>query len=287
MTRVVSLVPAGTEIVAALGAGRALVGISHQCDWPPSVQHLPRVTATPLDPSLPSAEMDAAVRRLRESGRPVIAVDGETLRRLRPTLLLTQDLCAVCAVTGGGVAELAQVLAPPPDVLPLRARTLAGIMDDIGTVARALDAADEAAELVAGLRYRLGRLRARAPARAPRVACLEWLDPLFLAGHWVPELIEAAGGEDVGARPGDHSRTTTLDSVRALAPDVVLVAPCGFGLERGRQEYATFEAGLRAAGTEPPSVWARVRFVDGNAYTSRPGPRVADGAERIAEAIGA
>lgn len=281
--RVVSLLPAATEMVAALGAGGSLVGISHECDWPPSVQHLPRVTLTAVDASRPSAEIDAEVRRGLTAGQPVIAVDAAQLLALRPDLLLTQDLCKVCAVSDGDVRALGATLETPPRLLPLQGRTLSGVFADIAAVGAALGAEDEAEELVAGLRDRLRRLGAGSLPVRPRVVCLEWLDPIYLAGHWVPEQIAAAGGQDVGAGPGTHSRTTTLRELEALAPEVVLVAPCGFGLERTREEYRRFEKAVRVEGGRPPSSWgAAVWLLDGNAYTSRPGPRLVDGAGRMA-----
>ena len=284
--RVVSLLPAATEIVAALGAEGSLVGISHECDWPPSIRQLPRVTATPIDASRLSGAIDAEVRRLHAEGRPVIGVDGALLAALRPDLILTQDLCDVCAVVDGDVRALTAPLDPAPALLPLRARTLEGIFEDAVAVGAALGVVDEARELVAGLRRRLERLDRGDAGPRPRVVCLEWLDPIYLAGHWVPELIEAAGGRDVGAEPGAHSRRTTIEEVEALGPELILVAPCGFDLARAGREYAAFEEAVRKAGGRPPSAWgAPVWLIDGNAFTSRPGPRVVDGAERIAGAL--
>lgn len=279
--RVVTLLPGATEIVAALGGAGQLVAISHECDYPPSVRHLPRVTSTPLDPSLPGNAIDAEVRRLREQGRAVIAVDAEALRRLAPDLLITQDLCEVCAVEDGAAFRLAQALHPAPAVLALSGRTVDGVMEDILGVARALDLADEGDELVAGLRSRLARLRGTGPARPPRVLCIEWLEPLYLAGHWVPELVAAAGGVDVGAAPGAHSTVSTWKAAEALAPHLMVVMLCGFGVQRARSELDRLAdpAALRALGSAP--VW----LLDGNAYTSRPGPRVVDGAERLQAAM--
>jgi iron complex transport system substrate-binding protein len=285
--RVVSLVPAATEIVAALGAEGSLVGISHECDWPRPVRQLPRVTTTPIDPGRASGAIDAEVRRLHAEGRPVIGVDGGALAGLRPDLILTQDLCDVCAVVDGDVRALASALDPAPALLPLRARTLEGIFADIAAVGAALDRVDEARELVASLRRRLERLERGDGSPRRRVVCLEWLDPIYLAGHWVPELIEAAGGRDVGAPPGAHSRRATIEEVEALRPELILVAPCGFDLARAGREYAAFEEVVRMAGGRPPAAWGMpVWLIDGNAYTSRPGPRVVDGAERIAGALG-
>jgi iron complex transport system substrate-binding protein len=279
--RVVTLLPGATEIVAALGGGDRLVGISHECDHPSTVQHLPRVTSTPLDPSLPSGAIDAEVRRLREAGRAVIAVDAEGLRRLAPDLVITQDLCEVCAVTDGQVHRLAAVLRPAPRVLALTGRTLEGVLDDIRVVAGALDLGDEADELTMGLRRRLARLRRSAPAQRPRVLCVEWLDPLYLAGHWVPDLVEVAGGTDVGALPGAHSAVSTWEEARRLRPDLVMVMLCGFGVGRARAELGRLRdpAARRLLGEVP--TW----ILDGNAYTSRPGPRIVDGAARLQAAM--
>ena len=276
--RVVTLLPAATEIVAALGGAGHLVGISHECDYPPALMHLPRVTATTVDTEAPGAAIDAEVRRLRETGRPVIAADAEQLRRLAPDLIVTQGVCQVCAVADGEVRRLADALAPVPVVLSLQAATLAGIFEDIRAVARAIDLDPEADELVAGLESRLARLRARRPDGRPRVVCIEWLDPLYLAGHWVPELVAAAGGEDVGAARGSHSARREWGALAALRPDVVAIMLCGFGVERARRELAavTDRAARAVLGAGP--VWV----LDGNAYTSRPGPRVVDGAERLA-----
>lgn len=278
--RVVTLLPAATEIVAALGGASSLVGISHECDHPRSVLGLPRVTTTPIDPALPSGRIDAEVRRLRDAGRAVIGIEAEVLRHLAPDLVITQALCDVCAVAGGEAHRLAAALDPPPAVLTLQGATLGGIWSDIRAVGAALGLEDEADELVTGLRSRLARLAA--PWRGPRtrVLCIEWLDPLFLAGHWVPELVAAAGGCDVGAEPGSHSTRRVWDELAALRPALVMVMLCGFGVERSRAELDVLGRKARAVLSGAP-VW----ILDGNAYTSRPGPRVVDGAARIAAAI--
>jgi iron complex transport system substrate-binding protein len=279
--RVVTLLPAGTEIVAALGGAGHLVGISHECDYPRSVQWLPRVTTTPIDPASSGGVIDAEVRRLREAGRPVIAVDGGQIRKLRPDLIITQGLCEVCAVSDGEVYRLAEAIHPPPRVLSLAARDLGGIWRDIREVGSAVDLADEAEELVVGLRSRLRRLRTRPPSPSPRVLCIEWLEPLYLAGHWVPELVSAAGAEDVGARVGSHSARREWSELTALRPDHVVVMLCGFGIGRAREELDALDhpEALALMGRVP--TW----ILDGNQYTSRPGPRVVDGAERIRAAL--
>lgn len=279
--RVVSLLPAGTEIVMALGGADSLVGVSHECDYPPSARRLPRVTSSPIDSAAPSGAIDAEVRHLRESGRAVIVVDAKEMARLAPDLVVTQGLCEVCAVADGEVHRLAHLLQPSPTILSLAARTLPGIWDDIRAVGAALDSSDEADELITGLRHRLARLRERPRPAEPRVLCVEWLDPLYLAGHWVPELVAAAGGFDVGAVAGSHSVRRSWSSTLDLRPDLVVVMLCGFAVERAREELRALESpeAARLLGSAP--VW----ILDGNAFTSRPGPRVVDGAERLRAAM--
>jgi iron complex transport system substrate-binding protein len=279
--RVVSLLPAATEIVAALGDVSLLVGISHECDFPSFVTHLPRVTTTPLDVRASGLEIDREVRRLRDAGRPVVVVDAEQLRRLAPDLVLTQELCEVCAIGDGQVQALARALDSRPSVLPLKSKDVTGILDDIREVGAALGLPDEAEELVLGLQSRLQRVRGLQARPVQRVLCVEWLEPLYLAGHWVPELVSAAGGIDVGTEPGAPSSRREWDELSSLSPDHILVALCGFGLERARIELEalTHTAGLELLGRVP--TW----IMDGNAYTSRPGPRTVDGAIRIAAAL--
>lgn len=278
--RVVTLLPGATEIVAALGAGQMLAGVSHECDYPAWVRSLPRLTSTPLDPSQPGAAIDAQVRQLREAGRAVIQVEADALARLAPDLVITQDLCEVCAVADGVVHRLADVMARPPQVLSLTGRTVPGVLADIRRVAKALDLTPQGDALAAELRDRLDRLAPR-PATRRRVICIEWLAPLYLAGHWVPELVAAAGGLDVGAQPGAHSALWSWADAMELEPELAVVMLCGFDLARARQELdrlGTREE-ARLLGSIP--VW----LLDGNAYTSRPGPRIVDGAERIRAAI--
>jgi iron complex transport system substrate-binding protein len=278
--RVVSLLPAGTEIVAALGAADFLVGISHECDYPPSVTHLPRITTTPIDPSAPAAGIDAEVRRLRQSGQPVIAVDGAQLLALQPDLIVTQALCDVCAVAEGQILGLAQTF-PGARVLSLRAESVNGIWCDVRAVGEALGLLDEAEELIGQLENRLDRIKRNRPAAPPRVACVEWLDPLYLAGHWVPELVECAGGIDVLGRAGERSVQRQWAELKELRPELVLVMLCGYGVDRARRELERLDH---------PDAWevmsdAPVYILDAHAYTSRPGPRVVEGALRIQDAI--
>ena len=286
--RVVSLLPAATEIVAALSAVDRLVGVSHECDFPPEVRALPRVTRTRVDPALPSGAIDRAMAEAKRTGVSAVEVDVDLVAHLRPDVLIGQSVCEVCAVGEGDLARLVTTLMPTPWVVTLHAHTLDEVLLDIRKVGEALELRDEADELDAGLRYRLRRVGARsrgsgkagaqhaALLRKPRVLVLEWLDPPYVAGHWVPELVALAGGQDVGSAPGEPSRPRPWNELAALAPDVVVVAPCGFDVARARAELA--------AVTDPEAqalFGRRVEFLDGNAYTSRPGPRLVDAAEML------
>ena len=291
--RVISLLPAATEIVAALGAGGRLVGVTHECDYPPEVRSLPRVTRSRLDPGLSSSEIDRAMAEARRTGVAAVELDAPLVARLRPDVIIGQAVCDVCAVSEAELARLVTDLMPTPWIVTLHAHTLDGVVADIGKVGEALELRDEAEELVAGLRYRLRRVRAAALARSnsvgaqhaaplqrPRVLVLEWLDPPYVAGHWVPELVETAGGEDVAGVPGAPSVPRSWRELSALAPDLVVVALCGCDADRGRREL-TQVADPDAAGV----LGRRVEFLDGNAYTSRPGPRLVDAAEILARLI--
>jgi iron complex transport system substrate-binding protein len=279
--RVVSLLPAATEIVAALGGVGRLVGVSHECDFPPEVRSLPRVTRTRVDPALPSGAIDRAMAEAKRTGVSPVEVDVNLVAHLRPDLLIGQSVCDVCAVGEGELARLVTTLMPTPWVVTLHAHTLDEVFLDIRKVGEALELRDEAEELDAGLRYRLRRVSVRA-ARLPkpRVLVLEWLDPPYVAGHWVPDLVTLAGGQDVGSAPGEPSRPRPWDELAALAPDVVVVALCGFDIPRAQAELA--------AVTDPQAralLGRRVEFLDGNAYTSRPGPRLVDAADLLARLI--
>lgn len=260
-------------MVVAVGAEAQLAGISHECDWPPSVQDLPRVTTTPIDPTRTSAEIDSAVRDAVAAGRAVIGIDAATLRALTPTLIITQQICDVCAVADGEAQQLAAAIAEPPVVLVLRGTTLSGVWDDVRAVGVAVGRAVEGDLVAQELELQVEALAARAGEHRPRVIAIEWLEPLFLAGHWVPEMIHAAGGVDVGAEPGDHSVQREWSELTALDPDVVLIMLCGFDEARAHRELA-------AMTSEVGRAWLasrRVCVIDGNAYTSRPGPRLVEG----------
>ncbi len=271
--RIVSLLPSATEIVADLGCLDRLVGRSEECNFPPEAASLPVVSAARVDTSaLPSGAIDAAVRESLLDGRSLYAVDRELLEQLQPDLIITQDLCRVCAVSSG---ELRDVEALNVPILALDPRTLEGIEASVRTVADQLGVPEAGERETARMRQSIeATRRAVAGRRTPRVAVLEWLDPPFAAGHWVPEMAEAAGGRELLGGAGEHSREVTWDDVRAAQPELIVLAPCGFTAER-----AAAEAHL------VPSLGCRVVAVHGDAYFSRPAPRVADGIALLAHLL--
>jgi len=284
MIRILSLLPAGTEIVAALNAAGELVGITHECDYPPEVARLPRVTSSAIDRDASSSAIDEEVRRIANSGAPMFAIDADDVVRLAPTVILTQALCEVCAVSEGDVRDIATVIFPAPTIVPLGGTTLDGVWADIGNVARVIGRSSEAATLLESISTRLllvHQALKRARAKRPRVAVIEWLDPLFSAGHWTPNVIRRAGGIDAIAEPGAHSVRMTVEQVRAASPELLLFAPCGFDVERAEREANALLATDEWSWARDIEAWA----IDGNALTSRPGPRLADAVEVIAAII--
>jgi iron complex transport system substrate-binding protein len=279
--RVISLLPSATEIVAALGRADQLVGVTHACDYPQAIATRERVTACEVDALASPFEIDAQVRFLAAGGQSLYTLHEERIRALRPDLVLTQALCEVCAVVETDVRALASRLSPAPAVVSLSATTLDGMLADIGRVAASLSSEDEADELLAGLRARMQSVHAtlkKAGARRPRVAVIEWSDPVFAGGHWVPEMVRRAGGLDVLAVAGEHSRVVTLERVAAAQPDITLVAPCGYTLERSIDEANRLAVRPEWSFLRNSAVWA----LDANALTSRPGPRLVDGIEVMA-----
>jgi iron complex transport system substrate-binding protein len=272
---IVSLLPAATEIVCALGLRDRLVGRSHECDYPPGVEALPALTRARVDSTLPSAELDAQVRRIVAERLPLYVLDDERLGALAPEVVVTQEACEVCAIAYDQVVESLQRTAPRARVVSLQPARLGEVLGDVHAVAAACGVPDRGLAVVEALTARLRRLGADAPAERPRVAVIEWLAPPMLAGHWVPETLEAAGAVALGPLPGETSPYATWDEVRALAPDAVVVAPCGMDLPRTIAEAVPLANVLR-------SVAPRVLLMDGNAYLNRPGPRLVDAAETIA-----
>jgi iron complex transport system substrate-binding protein len=273
--RIVSLLPSATETVAALGLAGSLVGRSHECDFPVGIEYLPVVSLARIGGGdLAAAEVDAAVRDALARGDELYAVDADVLGAVRPDVIVTQTLCTVCAVSGDGVRRTARAVGVDAEVIELEPTTVDGVLAAIAELGRRLGAEARAGELVAESRERLAAVGGAVAGRQrPAVFVAEWLDPPFAAGHWVPELVELAGGREVLGHAGQPSFTTTWDAVAAAAPDVCVVAPCGYDTAR-----AAAEARTSPAATCAPSVVA----VDASAYLSRPGPRIVDGAELLA-----
>jgi iron complex transport system substrate-binding protein len=274
--RIVSLVPSATETLFALGVGDEVTAVTHECDHPPEALDLPKVTRDVIGPGLPPDEIDRAVRELTEQGRSIYELDEDALKRLQPDLIVTQELCTVCAVSADDVRAVAERLDSHPQVLSLDPHTLGEVLGDVRTLAQATDTKDAGVELVQDAASRIDRVRLAVRASEPvRVAALEWLDPVFVAGHWTPQLIEYAGGFDVLGLPGEHSEQRTWDDVRAAAPEVVVVMPCGYDADRALEEAETFADELESLGAR------RVVAVDAAGYFSRPGPRLIDGLELL------
>ncbi len=283
--RVVSLLPSATEIVLALGAGDALVGVSHSCD-DPAVTHLPRVTRTRVPKHASSAEIDAVVRDCLDRGESLYTIDVEALGALEPDLIITQGLCEVCAVTEREVDGALSSVQVAPRVLSSEPHTLAQVLESIADIGAALGRDTAAAALVGGLRRRIDAVRARnaSVSARPRVAFLEWLDPPMCGGHWNPELVELAGGVDGIGRAGQASRTIRWEDVVAWQPEVLCVACCGYPADRARAELDALLQRRDLAGL-PFARTGRVHVFDGVGLFARPGPRIVDSVEALADAV--
>jgi iron complex transport system substrate-binding protein len=278
--RIVSLVPHATELLFALGLGPELVGVTHECDHPPAALELTRITRDVLPAGLGPAEIDAAVRERTLHGDSIYELDRDALADLAPDLIVTQALCPVCAVSYEDVAELAEELPSQPQVIALDPHTLGETLGDVRTLATATGRTREGVSLVAAAAGRIDRVRlAVRGLRRRRVAAIEWLDPVFVAGHWTPQLIELAGGEDVLGFPGEPSRETSWEEVAGSSPEIVVVMPCGYDAPRAHEEALSFAPQLVATGA------GRIVSVDGSAYFSRPGPRLIDGLELLAQIL--
>jgi iron complex transport system substrate-binding protein len=276
--RIVSLLPSATEIIARLGLADALVGRSNECTYPPMVLHLPVVTAARIDPrELQSVEIDRQVRAAIADGRSLYAVDAALIDELRPDVIVTQDLCAVCAVSSG---ELGSACPVGAEVISLDPSTLDEVAASIETLADRLGVPERGSELAGEMRRSIDEVRRsteaalRAGAGRPRAFVAEWIDPPFVPGHWLPGMIEAAGGEALLAEPGRPSHPTTWDAVSAGAPELLVIAACGFDAEEAARRSANLDLERIAPN-------ARVVVVDGDAYYSRPGPRLADGVRQL------
>src|ERR1700733_5434227 len=278
--RIVSLVPHATELLFALGAGAEVVGVTHECDFPPAAAELPHVTRDVLPAGLSAAEIDAAVRERTLEGEAIYELDRDLLARLEPELIVTQALCPVSAVSYDEVAKVAKTLPSKPQVIALDPKTLGETLGDVRTLAQATDRREQGEALVADVAARIDRVKLAVRAQPrPRVAALEWLDPVFVAGHWTPQLIELAGGEDVLGLPGEPSQEISWETLAASSPDVLVVMPCGYDERRAHAEALTYAREL--AGVDAK----RVVAVNASAYFSRPGPRLIEGLELLAHIL--
>jgi len=283
--RIVSLLASSTEILCALGFESHLVGRSHECDFPPSVRSLPGCTEPKFDIRLASYAIDQRVKGLLQEALSVYRVDADNLRALRPDVIVTQTQCEVCAVSARDVdAALADWLESPPRVVALTAASLAGVWEDIRRVAKELDVPERGAAVVAKLQARMAAIARHTASLGtqPRVACIEWIEPLMASGNWIPELVAMAGGTNVFGNAGEHSPQLEWEDVVGADPEVIVVLPCGFDLERTRAEMPALVRrpgwkDLRAVRS------GRVYLADGNAYFNRPGPRLVESLEILAE----
>ena len=274
--RIVSLVPHATELLFALGLDEEIVGVTHECDFPRQALERPHVTRDVLPAGLSAGEIDAAVRERTAEGRAIYELDVDALTDLAPDLIVTQALCPVCAVSYEDVTKVAEDLPSQPHVIALDPKTLGETLGDIRTLAGATGRRREGVELIARTSGRIDRVRlAVRGLRRTRVAALEWLDPVFVAGHWTPQMIELAGGEDVLGLPGEPSETVSWERLAEAGPELVVAMPCGYDAPRAHEEALGHAERLSGLGA------LRTVAVDASAYFSRPGPRLVDGLELL------
>ena len=272
--RIASLVPSSTEMLFALGLGESVVAVTHECDYPPGASDLDHLTRSVIADGLSAAEIDAAVRERTSEGEALYELDEPLLAELEPDLIVTQAVCEVCAVSYDDVVAAAGRLPSRPTVLSLDPSTLGEVLADIPRLAEAAGAVEEGEDLSEEAGRRIDAVvEAVAGAGRPSVAALEWLDPVFAAGHWVPQMVELAGGDDVLGLPGEKSRTVEWAEVEAARPEILVAMPCGYDTDRSAEEAGMSQ---RLAGLD-----ARVAAVDASAYFSRPGPRLVDGIELL------
>jgi iron complex transport system substrate-binding protein len=280
--KIVSLLPSATEIVFALGIGDQLAGVSFECDYPEAARRVPVVSGTALHTggSLSAAEIDAEVNALVATGEAIYRLDNAKIRDIRPDLILAQDLCRVCAVPSGAVEEALEVIGCEAEVVSLDPARLDDVIECIGQVARATGTESRADDLMSRLRHRVELVRRRVTGGPrPRVFVLEWPDPPFNSGHWVPDMVAAAGGEAVLAKAGQPSRRMTWDEIRAETIDLTVFSPCGYDLDGAVGQAGAF------LGRPELSGLGRIVAVNANAFFSRPGPRIVDGVELLAELL--
>ena len=281
--RICSLLPSATEILYSLGLGNSVVGVTHECDFPADAATKPALIRPRVDPHAAASEIDRQVSELVARGESIYAVDAELLGSLAPDLIVTQDLCHVCAASPDDLATALMRLPKKPRVLALTPHSLRDVWDDVRKVGDSTQRRREAQALSITLEQKVAAIEARAAQATtrPRVLCVEWLDPHYVGGHWVPEMVAKAGGQDVLGRAGEPSFRVTAEEIEETGAEIIIVMPCGFGVERAVSEYRT---------TKFPDGWldlsavreGRVFAIDANSYSARPGPRLADGVALLA-----
>jgi iron complex transport system substrate-binding protein len=285
--RICSLLPGATEIACALGLADEIVGVSHECDFPPAARTKTVMVRSRIDPtSIGSSEIDRQVGDLLRSNASLYALDEKLFKDSEPDIILTQGLCDVCALDYNEVVQAARSLRQDPTIVSLDPHCLADILNDVLRIGEATDRSRQAESLVQQLKHRIEAVRDRTARAAsqPRVACLEWFDPLYIAGHWVPEMIQIAGGNDILATAGNPSFKIEWDAVIASLPEILILMPCGFDLDRAVRESSLLKN--RADWEMLPAVRdGRVFAVSGADYFSRPGPRLVDGLEILSQVI--
>lgn len=284
--KIVSLLPSATEIVYELGLGDSVVGVSHDCDWPPEVLQKPKLSQALVHSEMPSAEIDQIVRERLHSGLSVYHIDAELLQQLEPDIILTQELCEVCAPSFDDVRQAVKLLHGHPKIVSLEPHTLEDIFENILTVGEVTGRIHEAHRCLTQLQQRVARVRAQTEQLTdrPRVCCIEWLEPMMIGGHWVPQMVEYAGGEDYLGQIGEPSYYVDWDEVRAYDPDILVLMPCGFSIERTLREahvLTELEGWHELSAVKDEQVFV----VEASAYFNRPGPRIVTGLEILAEII--
>jgi iron complex transport system substrate-binding protein len=284
--KIVSLLPSATEIVCELGLDRELVGVSHDCDWPTEVLAKPRLSQALVHSDMSSTEIDQIVREQLHTGLSVYHIDAELLQKLKPDLILTQELCAVCAPSFDDVRKAAKILKGRPKIVSLEPHYLEDIFENILTVGEVTGHRAQAQHVVAQLRRRVERIKTQVQQieHRPKVCCIEWLEPLMVAGHWVPQMVEYSGGEDWLGEVGQPSRYADWEEIQTYDPDFIVLMPCGFSIERTLQELCLL---TELDGWEELSAVKedQVFLVEASAYFNRPGPRIVTGLEILAEIL--
>jgi iron complex transport system substrate-binding protein len=282
--RICSFVPGATEVVAMLGLADHLVGISHECDFPPIVRQVPIMVESIVGHEvMGSADIDSRVKALVSSNRPLYSLNERAFVDARPDTILTQDLCHVCAVTLDQLGQAIQSLPSRPRLMTLNPASLFDVIDDVGRIGEFLGERARGRELAESLLRRVAAVRAKSTTGArPRVLCLEWLSPPYVGGHWVPEMVNFAGGEDVLGQVSQPSRQVTWDEVHAASPDLVVIMPCGFSVARTVTELTALSRTDKDCSRALTS-WSKLYVVDAGSYFSRPGPRLVDGLELLAD----